>query len=128
MYEWYSMLAKPAFAPSAGVFGPVWTFLYVIIALTFGYVFYQIIRKRIPAVVGVPFFFNLVLNVLYTPVAFGLRSLEQASLVVLGVFVTIIWMMVRVWPYSRPVAYAQIPYLLWVSFASVLQFSIMSLN
>lgn len=128
MQEWYVTLAKPVFAPPAELFGPVWTVLYVIIAVSFGYVFYQIARRRIPVRVGVPFALNLLCNLSFTPVTFGLRNLEWGSVLVIGVLVTLIWSMVVVWPHARWVAYAQVPYVLWVTFASILQLSITFMN
>jgi tryptophan-rich sensory protein len=125
---WYAALERPFFAPPAWIFGPVWTVLYIIIAISFGYVFYQALRGRMPKRVAVPFLLNLALNASFTPVAFGLQNLPAASAIVLLTLITIIWMMIRVWPHSRAVAYAQIPYLLWVSFATILQLSVTYLN
>ena len=124
MMEWYQTLIRPDFAPPAELFGPVWGVLYVIIAISFGYLAVQIIKKRIPMYVGVPFALNLAFNLLFTPVTFGLQNLFLGSVIVLATLGTIVWMMVRVWPHSRIVAYAQVPYLAWVSFASVLQVTI----
>lgn len=126
--EWYASLIKPSFAPPAEIFGPVWAVLYIIIAVSFGYLFYKIIKKQIPARVGVPFVLNLILNLLFSPVQFGLENLPLASVIVAGTWATLIWMMVAVWPYSKKVAYAQVPYFLWVSFATVLQLTITYLN
>jgi len=126
--EWYQMLIRPDFAPPAELFGPVWSVLYIVIAISFGYVFVQIIRKRLPVSVGIPFALNLVFNLSFTPITFCLQNLFMGSVIILATLGTIVWMMVWVWPYSRVVAYAQVPYLLWVSFATVLQLTITYLN
>lgn len=127
-YEWYAELKKPFFAPPAYLFGPVWTLLYAIIFATFGYVFYKYFTGRIPGVVALPFLLNLIANGLFTPVQFGLRSNELASVVILVVLGTLVWALIAIYPYAKLVAFANVPYLLWVSFATVLQLTITYLN
>lgn len=124
----YAEWIQPSWAPPAWVFGPVWTVLYAIIAVSFGYVFYKVATGEWPWLVALPFAINLVANLSFTPVQFGLGNLPLASVVILVVLGTIVWSMVVVWPYSQWVAYAQVPYLLWVSFATVLQLTITWLN
>lgn len=127
-YSWYSTLIKPSFAPPSWIFGPVWTVLYIIIAATFLRVFYLAVTHKIPGIVALPFILNLIFNFAFTPLQFGLQNNYLAAIDILLVFSTIIWMMIAIWPYSRGIAYAQIPYLLWVTFASVLQLTITYLN
>lgn len=124
----YAEWIQPSWAPPSWVFGPVWTVLYAIIFASFGYVFYKVFQGEIPKVVALPFLVNLIANVSFTPVQFGLENLPLASLIILVVLVTIPWAMYSVWPYAQWVAYAQIPYLLWVCFATVLQLTITYLN
>lgn len=124
----YIEYIQPWFAPPAWVFGPVWSVLYLIIAISFGYIFYKIFQGEIPKMVALPFVINLIANASFTPVQFGLNNLPLASLVILIVLVTIPWAMYAVWPYAKWVAYAQVPYLLWVLFATVLQLTITYLN
>ena len=73
---------------------------------------------------ALPFALNLVANLAFTPIQFGLRSLSLAALDILVVWGTIIWMMIAIWKHYRWVALAQIPYFAWVSIATVLQLSI----
>lgn len=127
-YSWYAALAKPSWAPPSWLFGPVWTVLYAIIAVSYGYVAYMFLQKRISFWVLLPFGLNLVFNALFTPVQFGLRSNWLASADIILVLVTLIWALVAIYPHARWVAYVNIPYLLWVCFATVLQFSITALN
>ena len=82
--QWYQTLIRPEFAPPAELFGPVWSVLYIIIAISFGYLAVQIIKKRIPASVGTPFALNLAFNLLFTPVTFGLQNLLLGSIIVLA--------------------------------------------
>lgn len=127
-YSWYSTLIKPSFAPPSWIFGPVWSVLYVIIAITFIRVFYLAFTRVIPGMVALPFILNLVFNFAFSPLQFILQNNYLAALDIILVFSTIIWMMIAIWPYSRALAYAQIPYLLWVTFASVLQLTVTYLN
>jgi benzodiazapine receptor len=125
---WYAQLTKPFFAPPASVFGPVWTVLYLIIAISFGYVLVQCVRKRLPFSVLLPFILNLVFNLAYTPIQFGLKNNLLASVDILLVLATLVWALTAIWPRLRWVAWVNIPYFLWVGFATVLQLSITWLN
>ena len=126
--QWYAALQKPFFAPPAGWFGPVWTVLYVVIAISFGYVLLQCLRRRLPWAVFVPFGLNLLFNLAYTPIQFGLRNNLLASVDIVLVLATLVWALARVWHRVRWVALVNVPYLLWVLFATALQLSITWLN
>lgn len=127
-YMYYETLIKPDFAPPGWLFGPVWSILYLIIAITFGYVIYMWWKKKVRFSVLLPFLLNIVSNALFTPIQFGLENNLLASIDILVVLVTIIWFMVVIWKKYRWVALANIPYLMWVSFATVLQFTVTYLN
>jgi tryptophan-rich sensory protein len=127
-YTQYAELIKPAWAPPAFLFGPVWTFLYAVIIVSFGYVFYLAWKNVIPRKVALPFVLNIIFNAVFTPLQFGLNNNFLASIDILLVLATLIWLMKAVWPYRRWVALVNIPYLAWVSFATVLQITITYLN
>lgn len=127
-YNWYSQLIKPSWSPPSWLFGPVWTALYVLIAISFGWVFYLAWKKRITFLVVLPFLLNLIFNLAFTPLQFGLKNNLLSAVDILFVLGTLIWAMIAIYPYFRWVAYAQIPYLLWVSFATALQLTITYLN
>lgn len=127
-YTWYAQLIKPSWAPPAWLFGPVWTFLYILIAVSFSAVFYKAATKQVPWIVALPFILNLVFNFAFTPLQFGLRSNILASLDILLVLGTLVWAMIAMYPHARWIVYMQIPYLLWVAFATVLQLTITYLN
>jgi tryptophan-rich sensory protein len=126
--EWYRELKKPPFAPPSWVFGPVWSILYTIIAISYGYTLYEVIQGSVPVAVLVPLGLNLLTNSIYTPLQFGLRNLVLASLDILAVLVTLGWSLNAVFPYIPWVSYANIPYYLWVSFATMLQLTITCMN
>ncbi len=125
---WYVSLVKPAWAPPSGIFGPVWTFLYAIIAISFGYVLYSFLKKKIRLGVFLPFVLNLIFNFDFSPIQFGLQNNILAAIDIIFVLITLVWAMRVIWPFARWVALVNIPYLIWVSFATVLQLTITYLN
>lgn len=127
-YTWYSQLIKPFFAPPSWVFGPVWTVLYILIAISYGYVVYLFFTKKISFIVLLPFILNLIFNFAFTPLQFGLQSNILAAVDILLVLGTLIWALVAIFPYVSWVTYINIPYVLWGSFATVLQLTITWLN
>jgi len=127
-YSRYEQLLKPSWAPPAKVFGPVWTALYILIAISFGAVFFLAATKKVPGILSLPFVLNLITNAAYTPLEFKLKSNFLASIDILCVLGTLIWAMVVIAPFAPWITYAQIPYVLWVSFATCLQLTITYLN
>lgn len=122
--DWYNSLAKPQWTPAPATIGLIWQILYPIIFGSFAFVFFQAFRKKLPWKVAVPFAINLFANLIFTPIQFGMRNLPLASVDILIVWATIVWMMIAIWRHYRWVAVAQIPYFVWVSIATVLQLSI----
>jgi len=130
-YNWYSQLIKPTWAPPSWLFGPVWTVLYAIIVVSFGTVFYKAFTKQIPWIAALPFALNVLFNLIFTPIQFGLKNNLLASIDILLVVGTLIWALYVIWnkvPELRWVVYANIPYLLWGTFATCLQLTITYLN
>lgn len=127
-YNWYSQIIKPTWSPPAWLFGPVWTFLYVLIFISFGKVIIMFFNKQIPFLILLPFVLNLIFNFAFTPIQFGLQNNLLAAFDILLVLGTLIWAIIAIYPYARWIAYIQIPYLLWVSFATVLQITVTYLN
>lgn len=85
-------------------------------------------KKEIAVMVALPFIFNIIFNFAFTPIQFGIKNNLMAAIDILLVLGTLIWAMVAIYPRVRWIAYIQIPYLLWVSFATVLQLTITYLN
>ena len=126
--NWYEELIKPSWAPPIWLFGTVWSFLYILIFISFGAVFYQWMNGKFSWMVVVPFILNIVFNIAFSPIQFGLKNNLLAAIDITLILVTIIWAMIAIWPYMKWVALMQIPYLIWVSIATTLQFSITYLN
>ncbi len=126
--SWYAALKKPNWAPPSGVFGPVWSLLYILIAASFGYVFIQFVQGNLSWPIALPFILNLIFNFAFTPLQFGLKNNLLAAVDILLVLITLIWALIVIGPQILWVAYVNIPYLLWVSFATALQLEITRLN
>lgn len=126
--DWYNSLEKPVWTPAPATIGLIWQILYPIILVSFGFVFMQAFRGKVPWLVALPFAINLVANLTFTPIQFGMRNLWLASIDILIVWTTIIWGFVAIWQHYRWVAVVQLPYFIWVSLATVLQLSITAMN
>ncbi len=127
-YNWYQTLVKPSWAPPSWLFGPVWSVLYTIIFFSFGTVFLKVFRKELPVSVIIPFVLNLIFNFSFTYFQFTLQNNYLAALDILLVLGTLVWALVSIYPLVRWVALINIPYLLWVCFATVLQLTVTFLN
>ncbi len=127
-YSWYQSLIKPSWAPPSWLFGPVWSVLYVGIAISFGYVGYLLALRRIAWMVALPFILNLICNAAFSPIQFRLQNNVLAMIDIFLVLGTLVWAMIAIWPHAKWVTYVNIPYLAWVSFATVLQVTITILN
>ena len=124
----YDALIKPGWAPPANLFGIVWSVLYPIIFIAYGYVVFRVVRGEMPSALIWPIAINLVANVAFTPIQFGLNNLPLAAADVVIVLVTIVWSILAIWPHSIWAALALVPYLVWVAIATVLQISITLMN
>lgn len=124
--SWYAYLAKPELAPPNWVFGPVWTTLYVLM----GIAAFLVWRTQDPGkrTALIAFFLQLVLNALWSIVFFGLRSPGAALIEIALLWIAILITLVLFIRISRPAGLLLIPYLMWVSFASYLNYAIWSLN
>ena len=126
--EQYSQFIKPSWAPPAYLFGPVWAVLYLIIIISFSAVFYKVLNSSIPKIVALPFILNIIFNLLFSYLQFGLKNNILASIDIFLVLATLIWALIVIYPYMPIVTYVNIPYLIWIIFAFILQLTITYLN
>ena len=85
-------------------------------------------QKQIGFMVALPFILNIIFNLAFTTIQFGLKNNFLAGVDIVLVLGTLIWAMIAIFPFARWITYIQIPYLLWVSFATALQLTITYLN
>lgn len=124
---WYPGLAKPPFNPPSWIFGPVWTLLYLMMALALALVLVSRKKKNKNGAVAL-FAAQLVFNSLWSVVFFGLRLLWPAFAVIVVLWFLILITALLFFRINRAASYLLLPYLAWVSFASVLNFSVATLN
>lgn len=123
---WYSTLQKPVFNPPNAIFGPVWTILYILMAISFYLVW---VKNKKSTKKGITYFLvQLALNALWSIVFFGLHNPLLAFVVIIALWIFIFLTIVEFKKVDTRAAYLLVPYLLWVSFAGVLNAAIMVLN
>jgi tryptophan-rich sensory protein len=126
--SWYSTLNKPSFAPPNWLFGPAWTLLYLLMGTAFYLIWKQGFKKKGVKTASKFFLAQLALNFIWSPVFFGLRSPQLGLITIITLWFFIALTMKKFYPLSRPAFYLLIPYLLWVSFATLLNAAIVVLN
>ncbi len=119
---WYAVLNKPVFSPPNWLFGPVWTILYTLIGISL-YLIWTNKKGSLKL-----FLFHLFLNAIWSPIFFGAKNLGLAFLVILVMDITLILIIKNFYKVNKIAGLILIPYLLWISFASVLNFTIWQLN
>lgn len=124
----YKSYKQPPLAPPPYLFGIVWPLLYVLIIISYGFIYYQTFLGNIASRIATVFIINLIANGLFTYFQFKLKNNLLAALDIILVLATIILTMILIWPYYHWVVYLQIPYLIWVTFATYLQIGVTILN
>lgn len=124
---WYAELKKPQWQPPDWLFGPAWTLIFTLAAAAAVISYTHASDSGKTAVIAV-FVINAVLNILWSVLFFKLRSPMMALYEVTLLWLSIVSIMVVVMPHSRLAALLVVPYLLWVSFAGFLTYTIVKLN
>lgn len=125
---WYKGLAKPAFNPPNAIFGPVWITLYLLMGIALFFVWRLGFGTRGVKTAVVLFLVQLALNALWSWVFFGGHNLGLGFVVIVLLWMFILLTIISFFGLSRAAGWLLVPYLLWVTFASVLNFSIWRLN
>ncbi len=126
--SWYDLLTKPAFNPPNWIFGPVWTTLYILMGISLYLVLMEWKKGIDIRCGGVLFAVQLFLNFIWSYAFFGLQSPSSAFIVIVLLWVAILATIITFFRINRIAGYLLVPYILWVSFASILNYSIMVLN
>lgn len=126
--DWYVYLNKPFFSPPNYLFGPVWTTLYALMGISVYLIWIKRVKNK-KAEDGLKLFWiQLALNFIWTPVFFGAKNLFMALVVIGLLWVYIVKTIKAFAKVNKTAAYLLYPYLAWVSFASLLNFSLWILN
>jgi len=125
---WYVEISRPPFTPPNWIFAPVWISLYLLMGISGYLVWKKGARKKEVRIALILFFIQLALNSVWSILFFGLHLILAAFIEILLLWIAILFMIFKFWPVSKTAALIQIPYILWVSFAAVLNFSFAVLN
>ena len=125
---WYATLLKPSFAPPNWVFFPVWTSLFIMMGISLFLVWQKGWEDRKVKTAFYIFAVQLALNVLWSVAFFGFRSPLLGLMEIIILWIAILATTLSFMNVSRTAAYLLVPYILWVSFAAILNFSIWALN
>ena len=125
---WYAALQKPAFSPPNWLFGPVWLTLYALMGIS-AYLVYEKRQKNKGANAALVLFAaQLALNVMWSTMFFGLHSTILGLLAIMLLWIAIFVTMAKFYRISKQAAWLLVPYIIWVSFATVLNFTLWQLN
>lgn len=125
---WYAMIQKPSFTPPNFVFGPVWTALFLLMGISLYIVWGKgLHRKNVRNAIYV-FAAQLALNVVWSALFFGLQNPAAAFVEIILLWIAIALTIVKFYVIDKRAAYLLVPYIVWVSFAAFLNYSIWVLN
>lgn len=125
---WYANLKKPSFNPPNWLFAPVWTILYLLMGVALYLVWNQGFEKKAVKIALIVFALQLILNALWSFLFFGLQSPGYALVEIIILWLAILLTILKFFKISKTAGLILVPYLLWVSFASLLNFFIFKLN
>jgi len=124
---WYSSLLKPSFTPPSWLFAPVWTFLYILMGISLYTILITKKHKQKSLAIKL-FLVQLLLNTLWSVIFFGAHQLGLAFLEIMLLWVVLLATIYKFQKLDQNAAWLLLPYLIWVTFASYLNFTIWQLN
>jgi translocator protein len=126
--NWYATLQKPSFNPPSWIFGPVWITLYLLMGISLYLVWLKRGSNSLTQTAIILFVVHLILNALWSIIFFGLKNPMIAFFEIIVLWIMIVVLIYIFFKIDKRSAYLLLPYFLWVSFASILNFSIWQLN
>lgn len=125
---WYATLMRPSFSPPNWVFAPVWTSLFALMGIASFLIWQKGLARRDVKISLYVFVFQLILNILWSVIFFGLHSPGGAFIEIIFLWLSILATIILFFRIYKPAAYLLLPYILWVSFAAYLNYSIWMIN
>jgi len=125
---WYATLQKPSFNPPNWIFAPVWTILFLLMGVSLYLIWGKGLENKKVKIALLIFGVQLVLNIFWSFLFFGLQSPLYAFIEIIILWLAILLTIITFYKISKSAAYLLLPYIFWVSFASILNFSILILN
>lgn len=126
--SWYPTLIKPSFSPPSYLFAPVWLTLYTLMGISLYLVWQKKTKKKKVKQALILFGIHLFLNALWSVIFFGLKNIAFAFFEIIILWFFILVVIYKFWKIEPKAGILLLPYLLWVSFASILSYSIWLLN
>jgi len=125
---WYAALEKPFFTPPNWLFAPAWITLYLLMGISAFFIWRKGLVNRQVKLALLVFLLQLILNALWSVIFFGLHSPLYGVIVIVALWIAILFTILRFFPISTLAGALLLPYIGWVSFAAVLNISILVLN
>ncbi len=125
---WYAVIIKPSFNPPSWVFAPVWTTLFALMGIAAFIIWKKGLNHRNVKIALVIFIGQLILNTLWSIIFFGLHSPGAALIEIIFLWLAILAVIIAFYKISKSAAWLMLPYILWVTFAVYLNFTIWRLN
>jgi len=126
--QWYPTITRPSFAPPNWIFGPVWTLLFIMMGIASYLVWRKGTYNKNVSVALKLYGLQLVLNVAWSVIFFGLRNPGWAFVEIIALWLSIAATIVYFGRVSKTAAYLLVPYIAWVSFAAILNYTIWAIN
>lgn len=125
---WYATLQKPSFSPPNWLFGPAWIILYILMGISAYLIWQEVEQNKAARSALWLFWIHLFFNAIWSIIFFGLQNPGLAFIDIIIIWFLIVVLMIKFWRINHWASYLLIPYLLWVSFAGVLNYFIWYLN
>jgi len=125
---WYSTIQKPSFNPPNWIFAPVWILLFLLMGISLYLIWSKGFDHKRTKIAIFIFFFQLILNILWSILFFALQSPLCAFIEIIILWFMILLTIISFYRVSKITVYLLLPYIIWVSFALVLNFSILIIN
>ena len=122
---WYSMIAKPSFNPPEWIFAPVWITLYIAMSVAIWLIWIN--PKRVEKIIYI-YFIHLLINGSWSIFFFGLHLILVSLIVIAIIIFFVVWLIKLYYPINKLSSFLMVPYLMWLSYALVLNFYIFILN
>ena len=122
---WYSTIIKPSFNPPDWVFAPVWTTLYIAMSVAIWLIWIN--PKRVEKIIYI-YFIHLLINGSWSIFFFGLHLILVSLILIVIIIFFVVWLIKLYYPINKLSSFLMIPYLMWLSYALVLNFYIFILN
>jgi len=125
---WYETLQKPYFSPPNWIFAPVWILLFTLMGISLYLILIENLNDKAVKIGMAIFSFQLILNIIWSFLFFSLQNISYALFEIMILWLAILLTIYQFWKINKKSSYLLIPYLLWVTFAAILNFTIWRLN